>query len=408
MGCSPAIPDVELSPYAMAVGGEALARHPDGRVVFVHGALPGERVRARITEIRRDFMRGWATEVLDASSGRVTPPCPEIERGCGGCPWQYMAAGAQPALKASVVADALRRVAHLDLAVGVAPERVPPTGYRTTVRMGVDRGGRACYRRRRSEDLVAVGQCLVAHPRLAELIVEGRFPGADQVILRVGARTGTRLAAPTPVSGPRIVVPDDVVVVRRGRSWLDERAAGRRWRISAGSFFQSGPEAAEALVSSVRRAIGDRLVAGTALLDAYCGVGLLGGALVSGVPGARLVAVEANAAAAADARANLADLDARVVTGDVADVTRGRRRVAGPIDVVVADPARRGLGRAAAEGLGSVGAPLIVLVSCDPASLARDAVLLADRGYRLESTEVVEVFPHTFHVETVSRFERTW
>ena len=391
-----------LTVDGVAAGGDGIGRHPDGRVVFVDGALPGEQVGAEVIEERRDFLRATTTSVIEASPDRVSPPCPWVEAGCGGCQWQHVAPGAQAGLKARIVVDALRHLARLSVPVAVAPG-APPSGYRTALRLAVDPDGRACYRRRRSYDLVAVDSCLIAHPSLAELVAAGRFPGARQVTLRVGARTGERLVYPSPTSvAPSVRVPADVVVARRARTFIHEEAAGVRWRISATSFFQAGPEAAEAVVAAVSRAVGPRT--GT-LVDAYCGVGLLGGALVHRQPGWRVVGVESHAAAAADARANLAGLDARVVQAEVADA-RVWARGLGAVDVVVADPARTGLGRSAAAALAGTNAAVLVLVSCDPASLARDVQLLAGHGYLLSGIDVVDVFPHTFHVETVSRFTK--
>jgi 23S rRNA (uracil1939-C5)-methyltransferase len=193
-----------------------------------------------------------------------------------------------------------------------------------------------------------------------------------------------------------------VIVARHAGVYLHEEVAGRRWRVSAGSFFQSSPDGAEALLAAVARALGDALVGGGQLVDAYCGVGLLGGSLAAAATGVRVTAVESQRTAVADAKANMADLDGRVVRAEVADRDAWRD---GPVVAVVADPARSGLGRSAAAAVADCRAPVVVLVSCDPASLARDACLLASHGYRLASVEIIDLFPHTFHVEAVSRFE---
>jgi tRNA/tmRNA/rRNA uracil-C5-methylase (TrmA/RlmC/RlmD family) len=142
---------------------------------------------------------------------------------------------------------------------------------------------------------------------------------------------------------------------------------------------------------------------GSTILDLYAGVGLLGGALAAGTP-ARLVAVESNRAAAADATVNLADLDARVVTGEVAQACRTPLVAGCHPAVVIADPARTGLGPSSAAAIAAIGAPVVVLVSCDPASFGRDAGLLTDAGYRLAGVEVLDLFPGTVHIEAVSRF----
>lgn len=419
---------------SVAVGGDGVGRLADGKVVLVDGALPGELAEVELFDQHKDFARGRAVRILEASPGRVEPPCPERSAGCGGCGWQHVTPELQLGLRARVVADALTRIGHLPDPPPARVVRLPTSAFRTTLRLAVDADGRPAYRRARSHDLVAPGSCMVAHPRLEELVVGGRFPGAASVTLRVGVAGGERLAvldvAPGTRRGPRgsngpgrspgrspgrraePQVPADVVVVGAGRpgggersgdgplgAVLHERAGGRTWRVSARSFFQPGPAAAEALVSEVDSAIGDALGPGDALVDLYAGVGLLGGS-VAARRGASLVAVERSAPAAADARHNLADLGAEVVAGEV-----GAWRP-GAAAVVVADPARPGLGRPGVAAATGTGAGVLVLVSCDPASLARDAGLLAAGGWRMEGLALVDVFPHTPHVECVSRFTR--
>jgi 23S rRNA (uracil1939-C5)-methyltransferase len=363
-------------------------------VVLCEGGLPGERLTVDVVDSRRDFVRVRVREVLVAARERVAPPCPHVAEGCGGCTWQHVAAGAQPRLKADIVADALRHLGHLAVVPVVGPG-LPLAGYRTSVHLGVDGDGRPAYRRRHAHATVAVGSCLVAHPLLEELLVESRFPGARTVKLRVGAHTGERLAVADRLSAPPQVPAG--TMTSAGAAVVEE-IAGRRWRLSASSFAQSGPDAWEAIIGAVRRAA--RGAAGGTVVDLYAGAGVLGGAVVA-ADGGRLVAVESHAAAVRDARANLADLPARVVHAEVA---RARLGLRSPPDLVVADPARAGLGPSAARAVAALGAPVVVLVSCDPASLARDARLLGSAGYRLEAVEVLDLFPGTFHVEAVSRF----
>jgi 23S rRNA (uracil1939-C5)-methyltransferase len=391
---------------AVVAGGSALARDPAGRVVFVDGALPGETVTARITEERRDYARATVVDVLAPSPDRVVPPCPALAAGCGGCTWQHIAPHAQARLKAGIVTDALRRIGHLP--DPPQPELVPLAGPggRTTARLAVSPGGRAGYRPRRGPGgSVETESCRAAHPLVEELIVSGRYPGASEVLLRVGVASGERLARVTPQGASRNVeLPIDVAVVGEGteRAWVHERIAGRDFRISDESFFQPGPAAAEALVDAVATALVDGLASGGHLVDAYAGVGLFASVMGSRLS-VRVTAVENNRHAVADARRNLADLDARVVA---TDVRRWRRRRGDPpVDAMVADPPRSGLGPHGVAAVVAAQAPRLVLVSCDPAALARDAGLLQAAGYRLATVAVVDTFPDTFHVETVSRFD---
>jgi 23S rRNA (uracil1939-C5)-methyltransferase len=387
----------ELEVTAVVTGGDGLARDDDGRVVFVTGALPGEAVRVAITERRKDFGRAHVLEVVRPSADRVEPPCPFVAAGCGGCDWQHVAPGAQRRHKAAIVADALRRQARIDLVVDEGPE-LPAVGYRTTLR-GEAVDGRFGFRRRSSHDVVAVSPCLVAHPLLEELVVDGRYPDGE-VTLRAGAGTGERLVV---VAGPaeRAQVPDGVRVVSDGelragtRAWYHEELAGRRWRISARSFFQARPDGAEALLRLANEALeGTR--PDRRLVDLYGGVGLFAGS----VPSGHATLVEQGASSIADARVNLAGIEHRIVKADVQHW--------GPThaDAVIADPPRNGLGPKGVAKVQATGATRLVLVSCDPAAFARDARLLAAAGYPLVSATLVDLFPHTSHVEVVSRFDR--
>ncbi|MDP9452989.1 MAG: TRAM domain-containing protein [Actinomycetota bacterium] len=404
---------LSLAPTALVAGGDALARDGDGRVVFVTGALPGERVRARVTRARRDYARAVTVEVLDASPDRQAPPCPALAAGCGGCTWQHVAPEAQVRFKVDLVVDALRRITRLADPPLPRPVALSGPALRTTARLAVTPAGRAGHRRPAGGGpgpAVETPSCLVAHPLLEELVVAGRYPGAEEVLLRVGVASGERLVRPR-ARGATVVVPAGVAVVAPddegpgadGSAVVHEEVGGRRLRVSAGSFFQPGPVAATALAEAVDEAVGGALAPGGHLVDAYAGVGLFA-SILGQRRRARVTAVERHRPAVADARVNLGQLDARVVATEVG---RWRPRPGDPpADVVVADPSRPGLGRPGVRALAATGAPRIVLVSCDPASLARDTALLDGAGYRLVSLALVDAFPHTFHTEVVSRFDR--
>jgi tRNA/tmRNA/rRNA uracil-C5-methylase (TrmA/RlmC/RlmD family) len=392
----------------LVAGGAALARRDDGRIVLVDGALPGERVEVTVST-RRGVERGAVVRVVAASPQRVEPRCVRVADGCGGCDLMHLAPPAQAPAKVEVVEDALRRLGGWAAPVVRAGPPLDPWAFRTTMRLAVA-DGRAGLRRAGSHDVVVLDRCAIAHPALDELVHEGRFGDAREVTLRVGAATGERLALVSPSrDGTRL--PDDVLVVgadelaRGKRAWIHEDVGGRRWRVSATAFFQSRPDGAAALVEVVRalaadvldRAGGDRPAV---LVDAYSGVGLFAGCLLDGRSGWRALCAEEHRSAVADARVNLADLDVKVVA------TAVERLRAPQADLVVADPARTGLGRRAADALAGADPERIVLVSCDPAAAGRDAALLAARGYAPVEAVVVDLFPHTHHVEAVVRFDR--
>ncbi|MGH9113600.1 MAG: class I SAM-dependent RNA methyltransferase [Acidimicrobiales bacterium] len=419
----------------VAVGGDGVARELSGRVVLVAGALPGELVDVEVVDERRDRARAVVVGVREAAPARAEPPCPFVAAGCGGCGWQHVAPAAQRELKVDMVADALRRQGGVADPWVAAGPTLDATGYRTTLRGVADDGGRFALRRHRSHDLVAVPACLVAHPLVAEVLAEGRFPPGADVTVRVGARTGERMVVVDGLADPAdapesadvadapesagfadaagVAVPGDVRVVTGAelaagrRAWIHEEVAGHRLRVSARSFFQARPDGAEALVDAVRTALDGALAGGARLADLYGGVGLFAVVLAGDVAAAgdgRVEVVEASASSAADARINVGHLGPRVRVRVVrCDVARWRPR---RMDAVIADPPRAGLGRGGARAVAATRAGRLALVSCDVAALGRDVRLLAEAGYGLVDATLVDLFPHTPHVEVVSRFDR--
>jgi 23S rRNA (uracil1939-C5)-methyltransferase len=340
-------------------------------------------------EDKPDHLRARVAEVLDPSPARVAEPCEFARAGCGGCTWQHINAGYQVDLKVGIVQDALTRIARIEQPPFTDPVVLPATGYRTAVRVAVS-DGRAAFRRLHSHERIEIDTCLVAHPLVEEILRDGRFAGAREAVVRVGARTGERCVVTDPPR-TRIEVPSDVAL--GARAAIHEIIDGRLLRISAQSFFQARPDGADALVRLVRAAVGpDRVVA-----DLYAGVGLFAAFVDSP---RSIVAVESSRAALADAKHNLRDLPARVVRADV------RRWHVEPVDVVIADPPRTGLRRSGVETVTNCEPKRVVLVSCDAAALARDVALFGSAGYDLTAVTLVDLFPHTPHVECVSVLDR--
>lgn len=382
----------------IATGGAGVATLADGRISFVEGALPGEKVRARILTEHKRHTTARVIEVVEASPDRVAAPCEHLARGCGGCDWQYVAPEAASEFRRAIVLDCLARIGRLDdCDVRVGPS-LAVEGYRTIMRAAVTEG-RAGFRIGGTHESIAIGSCLTAHPLAEELLQEGRYGPASEVAIKVGVESGERLVMVdrTPAD---VQVPDDVLVAHKQMSvaempHIHEVVAGQRFRISAPSFFQCRPDGAAVLVDLVTSALAPTLGAdGGKLLDAYAGVGLFGATVGQG---RQVVAVESNPWSARDAKSNLAD-DALVVQSTVEQWQPQE------VDAVVADPSRKGLGAKGVAALAATKAEGIALVSCDPASLGRDAGLLAKAGYVLEWTTTVDLFGHTSHVEAVSSF----
>ncbi|HUN32314.1 MAG TPA: class I SAM-dependent RNA methyltransferase [Trebonia sp.] len=450
---------VEVTTQAVAQGGWCVARPPGVPVVFVRHALPGERVIVRVTEVTTRFARGDAIEVLEPSPDRVAAPCPSAHPGgCGGCDWQHASLPAQRALKAAVVGEQLRRLAGIDREVTV--EELPGTadglGWRTRVQFAVDDSGLAGLRAHRSHEVIDVGVCPIAHPGIQDLGIPGRtWPGVQAVEVAVapGQAAGGQAAPGAPAAGAvargaerEVVVVSDrrpeavpdvgaeAVLSRygrklapvRGRRYLTQHAAGRDWRVSAGAFWQVHPAAADTLTATVLAALEPK--PGDTALDLYCGAGLFTGALAEAVgPQGAVTGVESDEAAVADARYNLRDSPwAKVQRGDVGVVLRGSpprggpgsrggaprggrgRPALPPARLAVADPPRSGLDRAVISYLSSEksGTERFCYVSCDPATLARDLGLLAERGWSLEGLRAFDAFPMTHHVECVAWLAR--
>ena len=410
----------------VAHGGWCVARPDDGPVVFVRHALPDETVRARVTEVTSRLARAEAVEILTPSPDRVKAPCPHAGPGrCGGCDWQHAALPAQRSLKAVVVRQQLRRLVGVDREVTVEPlpgDEKPDAGlgWRTRVQFAVRPDGVAGLRAHRSHEVIDIGECLIAHPGITDLgLPARRWPAASSVEAVVSAGSGERAVIIS--AGPAGSVPSDIpgadaVLSRhgrrltpvRGRAYLSQRAAGRDWRVSAGTFWQVHPGAADALTDAVMTALEPR--PGDVALDLYCGAGLFAGVLAPAVgPGGTVAGVEADPAAVRDARHNLRRWPwARVHKGDVAAVLRRGGATLPPATLVVADPPRSGLAREVIGYLGAAehSAARFAYVSCDPATLARDIRLLMARGWVLAGLRAFDAFPMTHHVECVATLIR--
>ncbi|MGH3903283.1 MAG: class I SAM-dependent RNA methyltransferase [Pseudonocardiaceae bacterium] len=387
----PTGPELELTVGAVGHGGFCVARH-EGRVVFVRHALPGERVRAVVTEdCGGSYCRADAVQVLEPAPGRVPPPCPVSgPGGCGGCDFQHVDPAVQRQLKAEVVAEALQRIAGLNVAVSVLELPGGALGWRTRTRLAVDDAGRPGFRLHRSHEVLPVADCALTVPGALDPVLSRRWrPRAE---LEVVADEAGRLhvAELRPGRPARVI---------RGTGRAVVHAAGRRWEFSANGFWQVHPAAADALAALV----GEWAAApqGGTAWDLYGGVGLFASVLAGQVgPAGSVTVVEYSPRAVADGTVALGELlQVRFVAGRV---ERALTRLTGRPDVVVLDPPRRGAGREVAAAVAARGPERIVHVGCDPAALARDVAAYSDCGYRLVALRALDAFPMTHHVECVA------
>ncbi|WP_207945400.1 class I SAM-dependent RNA methyltransferase [Actinomadura sp. 7K534] len=440
-------PDVlELEVGNVANGGFCVARH-EGRVVFVRHALPGERVRARITDRTKNFLRADAVEIIEASPDRVEPPCPFAGPGrCGGCDWQHASLPAQRALKAAVVEEQLQRLAGITRTVTVEEvpypadsEVMPPPGlgWRTRVQFAVSSGA-VGLRKHRSHDIEPIDECLIAHPGVELMGIERkRWPGASGVEGIVSASTGDRLVVLRGRDRRKIRVPRLDVPVRlvrgkpepgSGLPYVREEVSGRLYQVSGSGFWQVHPGAAQLLADAVVEALEPK--PGDIALDLYCGAGLFAGVLGDRIgPDGLVVGVESDGQAVRDARYNLRDLpNVSIERGPVEEVVaelefgrasgggsraqnkRGGGHQGGErvrrADVVVLDPPRAGAGREVVEQITRLAGRKIAYVSCDPATLARDLAYFGERGWTLETLRAFDAYPMTQHVECLATLIR--
>jgi tRNA/tmRNA/rRNA uracil-C5-methylase (TrmA/RlmC/RlmD family) len=408
---------VELTVGPVAHGGHCVARHA-GRVVFVRHTLPGERVRARLTDAgeKARFWRADAVQVLEASVDRVPSRCPASgPGGCGGCDWQHVDLAAQRLLKAEVVAEQLRRLAGLEVSgADVLVESVPGDdeglGWRTRMRLSVDEAGRAGLRAHRSHEVVPLDDCPLAEPTLhvADVLGQSWPPGVDVLVTGGdGEPSSVQTVSPVPAvagrgRGTRRPPPrDEPAQIQEGPQRRRENAAGRPWRVTGAGFWQVHPGAAQTLVDAVEAAL--MPAAGESLLDLYSGVGLFAGSLADALgPSGSAVAVESDPMAARDARRNLHDLPTvRLVQDRVEPYLRGSE--APPeVDLVVLDPPRSGAGAAVCAAIAARTPRAVAYVACDPAALARDVATFAGLGYSLAGLRAFDLFPMTHHMECVA------
>ncbi|MFC6354768.1 class I SAM-dependent RNA methyltransferase [Luethyella okanaganae] len=419
------VTEVELDVTNVAHGGVFVARH-DGRVVFVGDTLPGERVRARITDDgHKSFWRAETVEVLEAAPERRPHVWSEasVDRApserAGGAEFGHIRLEHQRELKRQVLADALQRMAGVETDVTVEAV-APPAGatgvaeadgtcWRTRVRLQVADDGSIGPYASRTHRVVDVGSLPLATVRIGEVApLTRRFPGAAHV----------DVIAPSADSARVLVVERD----GKGRpkparhGVIHETVAGRTFRLETGGFWQVHARAAETLYHAVQDMIDEGDFDPRASnLDLYGGVGLLAVAVGDRFgETVRITTVESDARATEHATENLAEwIGANALTDRVDRYLQHVTREAGAAErrsfeaaTVVLDPPRAGAGRAVVDRLAAVGPRQLVYVACDPVALARDVGLLREHGYELRELRAFDLFPNTHHLEAVARLTR--
>ncbi|MCP3976497.1 MAG: class I SAM-dependent RNA methyltransferase [bacterium] len=397
---------VEFEVNDIAHGGEGVGR-ADGKAHFVPGVIPGETVIGRVVKDGGSWARAELVEIRTASRSRIDPLCPHAE-SCGGCQWQHAEYEAQLVWKHNTVASQLAHIGKIaDPPVSDVVPAGPAFGYRNRMDFRVRNGAPAMHRAR-SHEMVSLGVCELLDPNLATIFSNlGDLDGVSRLVMRTGTNTGESLVIvdgdipdQTADWGATIARQDGKQVIDvNGPARITEEINGIRFRISGNAFFQNNSHGAAALVALVHDALEPE--PDDTVLDAYAGVGLFGASLAKSL--ARVVAVESNKTAASDLSHNLkaTGIDHRVIRGKMETVAAHLDEYP---ELAVADPPRTGLGERGIAAVTAADPRRLAYVSCDPASLARDAALLADVGYQLLDVTPVDMFPQTYHIEAVATF----
>ena len=378
----------EVTVEKWVYGGDALAR-VDGRVVLAPFALPGETVRLDVGE----DIHAELAEVTQASAERVAPPCPLFTR-CGGCHYQHAPYEFQLARKVEILREQLRRVGKIEYAGDIETISGPPLGYRNRAQLHIE-NGLIGYLAPRSHTLVPLtGDCPILSPRLNQALEEMRARLNDTRFPRF-VRSLELFTNETDVQVN--VLETDRPVAKSFYEWcgsvvaVDYATSGGTFRVSPRSFFQVNRFLIENLVD-----VALETAKGESALDLYAGVGLFA------LPLARrfknVIAVESGVTAARDLEVNAQRAGVTLQT-ERARVEDFLRSFADTPDFVLLDPPRAGLGKAVVAQLERLAPPHITIVSCDPSTLARDVAALA--GYRIGRVTLIDLFPQTYHLETV-------
>jgi 23S rRNA (uracil1939-C5)-methyltransferase len=412
---------ITLELTTMAHGGDALGRH-EGKVVFVPYAIPGEKVRAEIVEDKEHYAFARLVEVVESSPQRTEPPCPFFGQGkCGGCQWQHIMYDAQIRLKREIMMDQLERIGEVKHPL-VHPTMADGTGwaYRNHAQFRPASEGGLGFQRASGgqpggdgdSGIMPIDFCLILHPMVSDLydLIDLNVEGLVRLVLRAGTATGDLLIGfeMEEDKAPAVEVDETVSCVMLleeggyanliGDNYITETVADYTYRISASSFFQVNTAQAETLVRLALAYLDLR--DDDTVLDAYCGVGLFSTHLAEEAE--LVIGVESAPSAVDDLLENTEDLNnVEIVEGAVEDVLP---EIGVPLDAVLLDPPRGGVDRHALDALAELEPRRIVYVSCDPATLARDAKRLGTKGYTLVEAQPVDMFPQTYHIESVSLF----
>jgi 23S rRNA (uracil1939-C5)-methyltransferase len=412
---------IEITLAGLTYSGDAIGKLSDGRAVFVPFGLPGERVRIRLIAEKRNFARAELVEVLEASPERISARCRHFGE-CGGCQYQHMPYEFQLKAKADILRDQLQRIGKIDKPNVLPAVACPsPWNYRNHVQFHLTKEDQLGYVRSssrqssqtHSSNILPISECHLPQRAINELWPQLEFesePAIDRVSIRAGSSDELMLVLES--ASPDVAeleieagisvahIFEDSTVVLAGNDHIVIKILDREFHVSAASFFQVNTPMAEKMVTYLL----DRLPTSpaTVLLDVYCGVGLFSAYFAPKCK--QVMGVELSPSACEDFEINLNEFDnVTLYEGAAEDIIPHLDVKA---DIVIVDPPRAGLERATLDAIVRSRPQTIAYVSCDPSTLARDAARLRDGQYRLVESTPFDLFPQTYHIESISLFER--
>src|SRR5215213_1278571 len=403
----------EITLTTLAYGGDAMGRLEDGRAVFVPFGLPGERVRVRLTEEKRNFARAELLKILESSPHRILPRCKHFGV-CGGCHYQNLPYEEQLEAKTEILRDQLLRIGKLENPpVQKMVASASPWNYRNHVQFHLTEEGKLGYVKAQDPAVFAITECHLPEGSINSLWPQLEFePGTniERVSVRAGKEDDLMLAleSGSPES-PELEIEagisvahvfEEHTVVIAGNDHVNISVLERDFRVSAASFFQVNTAMAGKIVNYLMANL--PVKQSNTLLDVYCGAGLFS-AFFAPTCG-RVIGIESSPSACEDFSFNLNEFDNVELYEGLAEEVIPYLK-AKP-DIVLVDPPRAGLDKQVVDGILKLRPQIIAYVSCDPSTLARDSKRLMEGGYNLKQITPFDLFPQTYHIESISIFER--
>ncbi|MFW5713745.1 MAG: class I SAM-dependent RNA methyltransferase [Brevefilum sp.] len=403
----------EVKMEKLVYGGDCLGRLPDGRAVFVPFVLPGEVVRVEIVEDKQRFARAWPMEWLEISPKRIQPRCIHFGE-CGGCQYQYLDYEDQLLVKKNIMIDQFQRLGKItDPPVKEIVPSPNPWNYRNFVQFHLGEGSELGYIHADGEHLLPIQECHLPEPAINELWPQiDLAPESD--LYRLGIRqdsyeelmlimegessTSPAFSVDIPVSA--VYTPSDAdLTIMAGDDHLTYTLLGRNFHVSARSFFQVNTSIAEKMIIYLLKNLD--LCEDSRVIELYAGVGLFSAFIAPEV--GHLTAVESSGSACHDFTINLGDTENVVLYEARTEKVLPTLNI--EMDLLITDPPRSGWANEVHDALDKLRPLQICYISCDPATLARDARKIIKKGYRLVSVQPFDQFPHTSHIESISIFE---